>query len=769
MVTPKRQSRVSLIAMRGAEEWRRLRLGQRLFRTTLAVSLGVVVWLFVRLLGAQNSSFDVNGKFDSNVAEGKLLPIDSWQLTFFECENTGEETGSCLPIGKEGESTAIKFPGADTLPKIVEALPSKPTKVIARHKLSQAERTWLALKPQNSLVLPRSVQNRVRAMGGGGNAEFYGVGANATFSLRSRDVLDQGELALEFDILELDWFGPADMAIVLARSEAVDEYLSSTLKLQFANNLAHQMEIGFPVLLAAVAIVLDHSAVFGLASLYGVMRAARSFINYAYIEGLLESAPWNQSLLYACNGLVFGILLIFTLEICGLRAYLKSWMLWLVAVVGAIGSCVWGYFDPQFSVTSDLWADALSASLGIPLVVTGCVLAVLRARRKETQKNEDFANLGRVLFFARAVLLLVGFGIHAWANWQELGKISAHELRNPLDWKHSMLFPVLITVALFEVGSVARKMVGFAKTMAEGALLEQEVALARDMQQRMLPARKHGNDLWQWRAFYYPASALAGDWFDVRELTFADGVRYLAVCVVDITGHGVGPALVTSTLCSQWSLWCMDIQTQAAPTSSELKQTMLSEGAFRMHNGLRALGKNDACTAVLSLFDPITGELTYTTCGHPGVLVQNPSDGKIKYCRTAGGGLGVTANGEKTAASWPAGTATLEVDARVCLYSDGLVPLDVPLTTWLRQIERALKKSDEPLIKNLTRQLRDNKRAFRSRPGEEDDITLVVIHQKSLLSEKTSVPKQDEISKNGDSEHNDPVQDAQLLPVPSAG
>src|SRR5262249_30645474 len=71
---------------------------------------------------------------------------------------------------------------------------------------------------------------------------------------------------------------------------------------------------------------------------------------------------------------------------------------------------------------------------------------------------------------------------------------------------------------------------------------DRELAIARMIQQRQLPAaapRVPGYELAGWSQ---PAEATGGDFFD--SLPLADG--RLVVSLGDATGHGVGPALVTT-------------------------------------------------------------------------------------------------------------------------------------------------------------------------------------------------------------------------------
>jgi serine phosphatase RsbU (regulator of sigma subunit) len=195
-----------------------------------------------------------------------------------------------------------------------------------------------------------------------------------------------------------------------------------------------------------------------------------------------------------------------------------------------------------------------------------------------------------------------------------------------------MLMPALLTAGLLEVGSVAKRMQTFGQEMAHKALIEKELKVGHDVQARMLPEKKYKTDHWMWRATYHPAEALAGDWFDIREIYFADGKKILAVCLADVTGHGVGSSLSTSVICSHWSLWCQQLALRPYPTDKKERENILATAPLTIHKGLSALRKNENCTAMMALLDPYSNEVTITSAGHPGGLILNAKG--LRYVTT---------------------------------------------------------------------------------------------------------------------------------------
>jgi serine phosphatase RsbU (regulator of sigma subunit) len=82
-----------------------------------------------------------------------------------------------------------------------------------------------------------------------------------------------------------------------------------------------------------------------------------------------------------------------------------------------------------------------------------------------------------------------------------------------------------------------------AERARERERIEQELRVARRIQQALLPKATPELDGWQLAAYYRPAREVGGDFYDFFEL--AD--RLLGIVVGDATGHGMPAALVMAT------------------------------------------------------------------------------------------------------------------------------------------------------------------------------------------------------------------------------
>ncbi|WP_433359772.1 SpoIIE family protein phosphatase [Actinoplanes sp. CA-142083] len=144
-------------------------------------------------------------------------------------------------------------------------------------------------------------------------------------------------------------------------------------------------------------------------------------------------------------------------------------------------------------------------------------------------------------------------------------------------------------------------------------------------------------------------TAAGGDWFDA--VAQRDG--RVALIVGDVVGHGVTASGVMGQL-------------------RAVLRDRLDDGA----GILEALGAADrfasrspaahATTICMVSLDPVSGDLTYCTAGHPAPLVVSPS-GETRFLPGTGGAPLATGG------SFPVGTARLAPGELLLLYSDGIL------------------------------------------------------------------------------------------------
>jgi serine phosphatase RsbU (regulator of sigma subunit)/predicted ester cyclase len=193
--------------------------------------------------------------------------------------------------------------------------------------------------------------------------------------------------------------------------------------------------------------------------------------------------------------------------------------------------------------------------------------------------------------------------------------------------------------------------------MRERERVEQELRVARSIQQASLPEEVPTLEGWQITPFYQPAREVGGDFYDFHLLS--DG--RLAVVVGDATGKGVPAALVMSTTCGM-----LQLAAQAPDSSSP------GEILSRVNETLLArIPPNMFVTCFYAIFDPESGSLSYANAGHDLPYVRRGDD--CEELRARGMPLGLMAE-----MGYEEKEITLQATEAALFYSDGLVEAHGP-------------------------------------------------------------------------------------------
>jgi serine phosphatase RsbU (regulator of sigma subunit) len=132
--------------------------------------------------------------------------------------------------------------------------------------------------------------------------------------------------------------------------------------------------------------------------------------------------------------------------------------------------------------------------------------------------------------------------------------------------------------------------------------VEQELQVARGIQQASLPREVPTLEGWRTTPYYRPAREVGGDFYDVFELD--DG--QVGIVVGDATGKGVPAALVVTATCSM-----LRAVAQALGSFSP------GEVLERVNETLLArIPPNTFVTCFYTILDPESGRLTYANAGH---------------------------------------------------------------------------------------------------------------------------------------------------------
>ncbi len=243
--------------------------------------------------------------------------------------------------------------------------------------------------------------------------------------------------------------------------------------------------------------------------------------------------------------------------------------------------------------------------------------------------------------------------------------------------------------------------------------LEQELRVARSVQQASLPKAVPTLEGWQISPYYQPAREVGGDFYDFHLLP----AGRLGLVVGDATGKGVPAALVMSTTCGM-----LRLAAQSHTSPAEMLQGV-NEVLFPN------IPTNMFVTCFYAILEPNSGRLVYANAGHD--LPYLHRNGEAEELRARGMPLGLMPGMryEEKETIVHSGQAAL-------LYSDGLVEAHDPEGDMfgfprLRTLIAERAEEERPLGELLLEELY----SFTGEGWEqEDDITLLTLRRSAYIS-----------------------------------
>jgi serine phosphatase RsbU (regulator of sigma subunit)/predicted ester cyclase len=192
--------------------------------------------------------------------------------------------------------------------------------------------------------------------------------------------------------------------------------------------------------------------------------------------------------------------------------------------------------------------------------------------------------------------------------------------------------------------------------MHERQRVEQELQVARSIQQASLPKEVPELEGWQISRFYQPAREVGGDFYDFLELPNGR----LGIVVGDATGKSVPAALVMASARSML---------RAVAQASDYSP---GEVLRRVNDSLvMDIPPNMFVTCFYAILDPSSGSLTYANAGHDLPYLWH--GGAAEELRARGLPLGLMPG-----MRYEEGEASLREEHGVLFYSDGLVEAHDP-------------------------------------------------------------------------------------------
>jgi phosphoserine phosphatase RsbU/P len=246
--------------------------------------------------------------------------------------------------------------------------------------------------------------------------------------------------------------------------------------------------------------------------------------------------------------------------------------------------------------------------------------------------------------------------------------------------------------------------------------LEQEISIARDIQQALIPHGFRDFPYFAVTGIHTPCHAVGGDYFDVFPLSD----DRTAILVADVSGKGIGAALLTTML--QGALSGMT-------TGSDPVQVLNHVNRFLCEHS--DVGRY--ATMFFSVLDR-DGQLLFVNAGHPSPLILRR--GEVTDLFTEGSfPVGLVPE-----ASYEATTEKLQPGDTLILFSDGITEAMDPEEQLfdVSRLRTALSGQHDVPLEVLQKKVLESVETFTRGASQTDDMTLLLVRYRASTLGATS-------------------------------
>ena len=268
-----------------------------------------------------------------------------------------------------------------------------------------------------------------------------------------------------------------------------------------------------------------------------------------------------------------------------------------------------------------------------------------------------------------------------------------------------------VDVEYYEVGET------LVQEIRQRELLEQELRVARSIQQASLPKEVPTLEGWKITPYYQPAREVGGDFYDFHLLPEGR----LGVVVGDATGKGVPAALVMSTTCGMLQLAARALDSSSpGEVLAQVNETLYAR-----------IPQNMFVTCFYAILEPKSATLSYANAGHDLPYLRRTDGDVVEELRARGMPLGLLPG-----MGYEEGEISLAEGNCVLFYSDGLVEAHNPRGEMFGFPRlRALVAEHGAEERSLGEYLLEELYTFVGEGWEqEDDITLLTLRRSTTTS-----------------------------------
>jgi len=319
----------------------------------------------------------------------------------------------------------------------------------------------------------------------------------------------------------------------------------------------------------------------------------------------------------------------------------------LVMVVGLVFQAVM-FADAtrrrRLGLACPVWRSVFSAAADLAVPISILVMLQWHSPRGHVAALSAPAVLGLPLVTMLSILRLrplLSLGTGLVGGLAHAGLVVWVLVRDGIDhaqWPVLFTYAFLIMLMGVVAADVARRMREHVRSAADEAVtaertqraleaVERDLAIARDIQQGLMPSTAPEIAGFEIAGMARPAEQTGGDYYDWQAMD--DG--RLVVALADVTGHGIGPALVMA-VCHAYAR----ASAQTTPDAAEL----LSKVNELIYKDLSSCGR--FITMVIAILSP-DGTVDLVSAGHGPTLLYRAATRSVEHFGGDGMPLGIDA------------------------------------------------------------------------------------------------------------------------------
>lgn len=237
---------------------------------------------------------------------------------------------------------------------------------------------------------------------------------------------------------------------------------------------------------------------------------------------------------------------------------------------------------------------------------------------------------------------------------------------------------------------------------------EQELELARNIQQGLIPKELPETKLLDIASFFNPADEVGGDYFDYFNL----GKEQIAVVMADVSGHGASAALVMTMLKGIVHALTHEIESPDRVLADI--NVILNEIA----------PKDKFVTMVFLVFDLEKKQLRYSNAGHNPLLYYNPELNSCQLLELKGPALGLS-----NLSVYQEKTLELNPGELILIYTDGVTEAFnekgemFEEARLIETVQEVTKERAENIIDHVKGKLHQ----FKNGASQNDDVAMIAV------------------------------------------